>query len=271
MKSFDFKGKTAIITGASSGMGKSLSLRLIREYGVTVYGIARGEEGLARVKEELGELGSLFIPYPMDVTSKDSFEKLRSELENAGQSVDILINGAGILPKFASFSKMSAQDIKRVMDVNFFASVYSCTEIMKIMKKGSVVVNISSASALCPFGGVSGYTASKSALSAFTAALSQERRDISVLCVMPGFVKTNIMQNQGASQKDLKLINRFSSDLEKTTGKMIRKIKRRKKRIVLGLDGHLMSALYRIAPKSAPKIITWVLKKTGLELFEDIV
>ncbi|MBO5287097.1 MAG: SDR family oxidoreductase [Clostridia bacterium] len=270
MKRLDFNNKAIIITGASSGIGKSLAITLINKHNARVYGVSRGKEGLDAVRQELGEKGDRFIPYPMDVSCKDSWAELRKKLENDGVSVDILINGAGILPKFASLERTSIDDFEQVIKTNFLSCVYSCKEIMPLIPTGGCVVNIASASALCPFAGVSSYTASKVALQRFSEALAQERRDISVLCVLPGFVKTNIMKNQNANKEDLKLIRLFSSDLEKTTRKLLRKIKGRKRRIVLGFDGHLMSLLYRLFPSLAPKIISRVLKKSGMKLFEDI-
>ena len=70
------------------------------------------------------------------------------------------------------------------------------------------------------------------------------------------------------NDKEAKLIKLFSADCSKVVGKILRKVRRRKKRIVTGLDGHFMSGLYRLFPNFAPKFISWFLRKSGLDLFK---
>ncbi|MBO4983759.1 MAG: SDR family NAD(P)-dependent oxidoreductase [Clostridia bacterium] len=268
MKKFDYNNKIAIVTGATSGIGYEIARTLIQKYNCKVYGIARSVKKLEHLREELGPHN--FLCCTMDVSDRCSWEKLRVYFETQNEHPDILINCAGILPKFASVNNTSIENIEKAMDVNFMSCVYSCKIIMPIMNKGGMVVNVSSASALCSFGGISAYSASKSALLRFSEALSCEQKDLSVSCVMPGFVKTDIMKEQGATKKDEKLIGKVSADPQKTVKKLLWRTGKRKKRIVLGFDGHIMSIMYRLFPRLAPKLFTRVIKKSRLEIFKEI-
>lgn len=265
MKRIDYHNKNVIITGASSGIGKEIARELIENYGCTVYGIARNE---ARLNEAKNLLGEKFIPYSMDVSVKENWFNFSDFLKNSGISVDILINCAGILPKFAKIENTEIEEYEKALSINYLSQVYACKLILPIMNKGGAIINVASASALCPFSLVSGYTASKSASYHFTQSIAREIKDISVCCVLCGFVKTDIMKNQEMNEKEAKLIRLFSSDCHKTVKKILRRVKRRKKRIVTGFDGHFMSGLYRLFPNFAPKFISWFLKKSGLDLFK---
>lgn len=265
MKRIDYHNKTVIITGASSGIGKELASMLISKYGCTVYGIARNEN---RLNEAKNLLGDKFIPYSMDVSVKENWLNFADFLKNGEVCVDILINCAGILPKFATFENTEIEQYEKAVSINYLSQVYACKLILPIMNKGGAIVNVASASALCPFSLVSGYTASKSASYHFTQSIAREIKDISVSCVLCGFVKTDIMKNQEMNDKEAKLIKLFSADCSKVVGKILRKVRRRKKRIVTGFDGHFMSGLYRLFPNFAPKFISWFLRKSGLDLFK---
>lgn len=267
MKKLNYKEITVLITGASSGIGKSLAMRLIQKYGARVIGAARSWEKLQLVKNELGEK---YIPYSLDVTNKSAWGELYSYLEANKIKIDLLINCAGILPEFKSFEKTSIEEYEGVLNVNTLAPAYAIKALSPLINKGGAVVNIASASALCPFGGVSTYTASKSALDNFTQALGCEYNDISFSSVLPGFVRTEIMKNQEISTREAKIIRAFSADPNKTARKILRRVSKRKARIIVGKDAHLLSLLYKLFPKKAPRLITWFLKKSGLELFKQI-
>lgn len=268
MKKFDFNNKIALITGVSSGIGYEIANVLIKKYGCTVYGVARNVKKLEALREEFG--AENFKCCAMDVTDMKSWEKLALFFETIDTSLDILVNCAGLLPEFASIENTDIENIKTVMDTNFMSCVYSCKILMKHMNKGGCIINVSSAAALCSFAGIGAYSASKSALESFSQSLAQECKTVSLSCVMPGFVKTDIMKNQNMNEKDKRVVDLFSADVKKTSKKLLRKVKRRKKRIVLGLDAHLMSVISRVFPNFAPKLFSWVIKKSGLNLFKNI-
>ncbi len=266
---YDFTNRTVIITGASSGIGKEIATRLVTRFNATVYGIARRAELLDKMAEELGER---FIPTPFDATDKDAWIELAKALDSEGIAVDALINCAGILPRFSSVENSSSEALIDAMSINFMAQVYATEAMLPIIKKSTqgAVISFSSSSALCPFAGVSAYCASKSASKAYFECMAQENKQIYVATVMNGFVKTDIMKNQGASEKDARLFLKVCAPLDKTVNKIMRKIRKRKSRIVVGADAHLMSFMYRHFPRITPKLISKILKKTKLEIFKDI-
>ncbi len=266
---YNLNEKTVILTGASSGIGKEIAKRLVENHSCTVYGIARRERELCDLGAELGEK---FIPTPMDISIKQGWYDLASSLNDKGIIVDTLINCAGVLPKFASVEKSNSQDAENAIKVNFLSQVWATEALLTIIKKSTqgAIISFSSSSALCPFAGVSAYCASKSASRAYFECMARENKEIYVASVMNGFVKTDIMKNQSATERETKIFNKVCADLDKAVTKILRKIKRRKSRIVIGADAHMMSALYRLFPKAGPKIITAVLKKTKFQLFKDI-
>ena len=266
---YDFTNKTVVLTGASSGIGKEIAKRLITKFGATVYGVARRGEILEAIKNELGER---FIPTPFDATDKGAWSELAKRFDSEGVTVDTLINCAGALPKFASVENSSSESLEWIMQINFMAQVYATEALLPIIKKSTqgAVISFASSSALCPFAGVSAYCASKSASKMYFECMACENKDIYVSSVMTGFVKTDIMKNQGASEKDTRLFSKVCAPLDKTVNKIMRRIRRGKVRIIVGADAHMMNFMYRNFPRFTSKLISKILKKTNLEIFSQI-
>ena len=269
MNKYFNKHTTIIVTGASSGIGKCLAEILINTYGAKVIGIGRNEDKLAGVKSILGDN---FTPYKMDVSSKEEWENLSTYLKAENIPVNALINCAGVLPKFSKFNKSVSFEAKSVMDTNFFSIVYSSEIFIPILKNANnpIVINVLSSSALCPFAGVSLYTASKSAGTRFSECLGFENKDILVSTVMPGFTKTDVMRNQNATDKERGIIDKISASPTKVASKILKRASSGKKRIIIGFDAHLMNLLYKFFPRTAPRLIGWFLRKTKMKLFEEI-
>ena len=262
--------KNVIITGASSGFGKILATTLVKKYRCKVIGIARTQSKLESLKQELGDN---FSYYPFDVSDQTKWEELAKLLNQKGEIIDILINNAGILPPFSTFDKYSADEVINVMNINFFATVYAVKALENILKKSaySAIINISSSAALCTVCGTGAYSASKSALKSFTESLILENKNRYVAIVCPGFAKTDIFRSQKKlSEKENSLLSLVCSSPEKIVRKLIKKITRKRKRIVLGFDAKLMDFFARIFPRLTPRIIGWVLKKSGISLFENV-
>lgn len=266
---YDFRNKIVALTGASSGIGRELATHLVTCFNCRVYGIARRENILNEMRTSLGEL---FIPCPFDVAVKENWTEFSKSLENDGVRVDILINCAGILPEFSSTLTAGSDAAEKALSINFLSQVYAAEAMLPIIKKSTqgALISFASSSALCPFAGVGAYCASKSASQRYFECLAAENSDIYVATVLNGFVKTDIMKNQHASERDIKIFSAVCADLDKTVNKLMRRFKRRKKRIIVGFDAHVMNLLYKLFPNAGPKIITKILKKSGLEIFSKI-
>ena len=268
MKKFELSGKTAIVTGASSGIGKTLCF-LLKENGVKkIIGAARSEEKLNAVKKELGDV---FIPFVTDVSLRAEWQKLRDFVLSENCGADIIINCAGVLPKFSDFKNCRDGDVETITAINYFSIVYSAEYILPVLRESGdgLMINVASSSALCPFGKVSLYSASKAAAERFSECLSCEEKTVSVVTVLPGFTKTDVMRNQIMTEKDLKLVNKISAPLDKTCRKILKKAIKRKKRIITGLDAELMNLGYGLMPAKTPRIITETLEKSSIDAFGD--
>lgn len=271
MKKYDFTNKTAVITGASSGIGYNLTKLLIEKYNVKVIGIARNEERLKNLQNENEKTKSNFTYKPFDVSILENWQNFYNYLNESDIQPDILINCAGILPKFKKFEDTSIDDLLSVININFLAQVYSTKILLPLIKrsKNPLIINVSSSASLCTFGGISMYSASKSALKSFTESLICEEK-IKVVSVMPGVTKTNIFSMQSKDEKALNIVDKIAKSPEKVANKIIKKVRRNKKRIIIGFDAKLMNFFYKLFPNLTPKIITKFLKNSKYKIFEDM-
>lgn len=269
-------GKTAIVTGASGGIGAGIAKTLITEHGCTVIGIARNEKKMLQFIDELGdEYKDKFSYMLFDVSSKENWESFSDELVSNGTKIDILINNAGILPRFTRFDKYTYEEIDAAMNINFYSAVYSVKSLLPLLLESDepAIVNIDSAAALMTLAGTTIYSASKAALKGFTEGLREEfKGKIYVGLVCPGFTKTNIFRNQKAddNQNEQKLMNMISTDCDKMVKRIMRGIRRKTKLQVHGTDAHFMSTFDRAMPVGGSALFSSAMRMTHAQIFEDI-
>ena len=265
MSKYRFDGAFAVISGASSGIGREIASILCKKYGCTVIGLARNEERLRNTADAIGER---FIPFICDVTSERDRENLLRFIAENGYKPDILINNAGILPPFSHFSPEKTEELERVMEVNFHSHVKMCAAFLPLLLKSErgAIVNVASSAALATLPGTSAYSASKSALLAFTESLSLEyAKSLFVAAVCPGMTATELFKSHEGSS----LIDKFAPSAEKAAKKIVRRLRRGRKKIVTGADAHAMSGLHRIFGRSALKLFSLFIKSTKLPIFKD--
>ncbi len=191
----DLQNAVAVVTGASSGLGRSFSQALV-ERGARVFGLARREEKLQEVR---GDLGEAFRPLSCDVRDEAQVERAFEEVQEAAGRLDILINNAG-LGQFGPVDELSLEAWDVQMETNL-RGVFLCTRaavpFMKAQNEetnfGGHVVNIASIAGLVSNPEMSAYNASKSGVRGFSKAIMKELRDdgIKVSCVYPGSVDTS--------------------------------------------------------------------------------
>lgn len=270
-------GKTVVVTGASGGMGAGIAGTLIKKHNCTVIGVARSEPKMLKFIEELGEEYAKQFSYKLfDVSQKENWESFAKELEENGTSVDILINNAGILPKFKRFDRYSYEEIDRAMDINFYSCVYSIKTMLPIIlrSKTPAVINIDSSAALMTLAGTSMYSASKAALKGFTEALRVEfagKMYVGLVC--PGFTKTDIFRGQGAegsSDKGQKAMDMISTDCDKMVKMIMFGIEHQRPMMVHGFDAHSMSIFNRLMPVQGSKLFSGVMKMSKMDLFKEV-
>lgn len=267
--------KTVIISGASSGIGKGIVKSLINDHCCNVIGIARNEDKMKALVEELGDKASYFSYKLFDVSERAKWEEFVKELEEKNVCPDILINNAGILPKFDKFGHYSIEYIEKAMNINFYASVYSIHAMLPLLLKSenAAVINVASSAALCSLAGTSVYSASKAALKSLTDAIREEYRGkLYVGLVCPGFTKTNIFRDQKETknERSQKALNMVSTACETMVKDIMNGIWRKRSDMVFGIDAHLMDVGNKLFGVFTSKISSKVMEISGLELFADV-
>ncbi|MEG0546937.1 MAG: SDR family NAD(P)-dependent oxidoreductase [Oscillospiraceae bacterium] len=272
MKTSWLNNKTVIITGASSGIGREITLSLIRDYNCNVVGVARSELKMAALIEELGDLSDKFSYRLFDVAQNKNWESFAKYLEESSINPDILINDAGILPRFARFEKYTIEEAENAMKINFFSCVYAVHSMLPIImrSKSPAIINVDSSAALMSLAGTSMYSASKAALKAFTEALREECRGkcyVAIIC--PGFTKTSIFRNQNKEGAD-KAFEMIATPCDKMVKKIMRGIKSKRRLMVFGKDAILMNYFGRLMPVKGSKLFSKAMEISKLPLFDDI-
>ena len=266
--------KTVIITGASAGIGKGITEALIRKHNCKVIGIARSQEKTEKFVEELGKDAANFSYKLFDVSVKENWIEFAEYLEENNIQPDVLINNAGILPKFNKTQNYSIEEIERVMNINFYSAIYSIKALLPALLKSDspAIINVASSAALMALAGTSTYSASKAALKSFTESLREDLRGkcyVSVIC--PGFTKTDIFRNQGENTaKGEKMINAISTDCDKMVNMIVNGIETKKELMIFGFDATFMKIFGRITPVTGGRLFSSVMKLSKLPLFDDV-
>ena len=204
----DLKGKTAVVTGGTKGIGRAIAESLINA-GVNVSLSARHEREIERAVAELndarrGRAAGFFCDVRDDAQVKAFFAQT---VEQFG-GVDILVNNAGI-GMFESVESMSAEDFRAVIETNVCGVFYCCHEAIPLMKQrgGGYIINISSLAGTNAHPRMAAYNASKFGLNGFSEALMQEVRydNIKVSYIMPGSVNTEFGGDEPSDEKNWQL------------------------------------------------------------------
>ena len=265
--------QTVILSGASSGIGKELVKRLICVYGAKIIGIARTEEKLRALQNELGEYADSFSYRAFDVTDKTAWLNLRAKLERENIKPILLLNNAGVFPPLSKLSKLNEETFLKTMETNFLSVVRAVEAISPCLcgteKTKPAIVNVCSSAALCTLAGTAAYSASKAALKAYSEALQLEEKGKKYVGIIyPGTTATELFradQNvQGSAMQTIAM------SPEKMVKKIAKRILKRKKRSVIGLDAKLMSVTARLMPKTGPAIICKVMKSSKSKAFTDV-
>jgi short-subunit dehydrogenase len=187
-----FHGRGALVTGASSGIGRALALRLARE-GARVALVARRAEALAALADEIRAGGGEALALPCDVADRRQAEAAAARAAEALSGVDLLVNNAGY-GGHRRFLDWDVDDIERMLRVNFLGSVYFTKVLLPAMvERGSgAVVFVASVAGKIASPDESAYAASKFAMVGLASALAAEVEDagVHVMTVCPGVIDT---------------------------------------------------------------------------------
>jgi 3-oxoacyl-[acyl-carrier protein] reductase len=196
------KGRSAIVTGGTRGIGRSIAERLLRE-GASVTICGRSAESAARAADELKPLGSV-IGCAADVTDPGQVATLFDAADRAFGRLDILVNNAG-QAVFRKVGDMTPEDWHRNIDLNLNGPFYCSREALsRFGGKGGFIVNISSLAGKNAFTGGAAYNASKAGLNLFGEAMMLDHRydNVRVTSIMPGSVDTEFSSRPGKRDGD---------------------------------------------------------------------
>jgi short-subunit dehydrogenase len=254
------KDKVVVVTGAGSGMGRELTLELVRR-GAKVAAVDLREETLEQTQTLAQGLGGKVATFVMDITDPTAVQELPGLVEAELGSADALINNAGIIQPFVKVNELDLDAAHRVMNVNFDGPLMLIKAFLPglIAKPEAHLLNVSSMGAYAPVPGQSVYGASKAAIKLLTEGLRSELKPtgVGVTLVFPGAIATNIAENSGMVIPE----GAAENSKQKTTPAdvaaraMVDAIEKNQPRVVIGSDAKFMDMLSRLNPVKAADVI----------------
>ncbi|MEN9901600.1 MAG: beta-ketoacyl-ACP reductase [Pseudomonadota bacterium] len=200
----------ALVTGASRGIGRAIAMELTRQ-GMTVIGTATSESGAASITEAIKAAGGAGWGAALDVRDAAGVDTLLADIEaKTGAAITVLVNNAGITRDTLAM-RMKDEDWDDVLDTNLKSVFRMCRAVMRGMMKARTgrIVNITSVVGHAGNPGQANYCAAKAGVSGMTRSLARElgSRGITVNCVAPGFIDTDMTKALDDSQKAMLLGN----------------------------------------------------------------
>lgn len=198
-----FLNQKVIVTGASRGLGRAITLAFLKA-GATVIGIYGSNSETANAfAQECAQFGDRLQLHQCDVTDNRQVEDLFRQVEDEFDAIDILINNAGIR-RDGLLALMDSKDWQQVIDVNLTGTFHMSKQAVLLMMKHKYgrIINITSPVAHLGFAGQANYAASKAGQIGMTRSLAREtaRKKITVNCVSPGFIATDLLDDLSAEQ-----------------------------------------------------------------------
>jgi len=249
-----------IITGASSGIG----LAIAKEYAkrnTNLVLAARSLEALDEIAGKLSNSNNNIITVKADVSKENDCKQIVEKTIEAFGRIDVLINNAGISMR-ACFVETDIKVIHRVMDVNFWGTVY-CTKYAMpyLLKSGGSVVGVSSIAGYKGLPGRTGYSASKFAMHGFLEALRIEnlKKGVHVMVACPGFTESNIrnvaLSKDGSQQGESPRDENKMMGADEVARRIVRGIDKRKRSLIMSREGKLTVLLSRFFPKMTDNMV----------------
>lgn len=243
------RDRVAVVTGASSGIGRATAIALADE-GMDLVLADLDEDGLEATASAARSRGRRAFCVPTDVSSTDQLRRLKVvALERAG-GVHVVFNNAGIV-RFGAAIHMSDEDFRRVIDVNMWGVIEGCRIFGPYLaeQREGHIVNTASVCGLVGLPGCASYVASKFAVVGFSEALRWEiaPAGVGVTVVCPGMVKTNIARNVEFGEQVREVMDQHGGSPEALAQRIIGAIKRDQPRVLFGAAPHVAWTLRRIS------------------------
>jgi short-subunit dehydrogenase len=261
-----FENKVVVVTGGTDGIGKALVAEFL-ERGAEVSTCARTAEKLETLENEF--FGKSLFTMVADVSKEEDCKNFIEATIQKFNGIDILINNAGISMR-GMFQETSLETLRRVMDINFWGTVY-CTKfaLNSILKNKGTIVGMSSVAGYRGLPGRSGYSASKFAVNGWLEALRTELLEtgVNVMWVCPGFTKSNI--RNAALNKDAKpqgespLEEEKLMSAEECAQHIVKAISKRKRTLILTFTGKETVYMNKFFPSLTDKLTRKFFFKNG--------
>ncbi len=271
----DFKNKVAAITGAGSGMGRSLAV-LLASRGCHVAVSDINEAGLAETVKLLNGSGVKVTSQKLDVSNKDAVFAWADQVVKDHGKVNLIFNNAGVALGSA-VDGGSYEDLEWIMNINFWGVVHGTKAFLPYLKDAGEghIINTSSVFGLMAVPSQSAYNASKFAVRGFTEALRQElemqKVNVSATSVHPGGIKTNIaraarmdtsVNKLGLSTNSTKKFEKlFKTTADEAAAVIIRGVEKNDRRILIGKDAVAIDLMVRFFPSAYQKLVSMSSKR----------
>jgi NAD(P)-dependent dehydrogenase (short-subunit alcohol dehydrogenase family) len=253
----DFTNKVVVITGAGSGIGRSLALSLA-EQGAQLALSDIDTSTLADTAGRCEKIGAKAVPFQLDVAQRSAVYAHAEDVVSEFGGVNLVFNNAGVA-LWADVADIDWDDFEWLMGINFWGVAHGTKAFLPhlIASGDGHVVNVSSVFGLVGIPSQSAYNAAKFAVRGFTEALRQEvraaRHPVGVTCVHPGGVKTNIAGHahglpDGADPESLgRAFHMIAlTHPDSAARAILRGVKKNKPRVLIGLDAHVLDAVPRV-------------------------
>ncbi|MCH7892886.1 MAG: SDR family oxidoreductase [Proteobacteria bacterium] len=190
--------RRVLITGAASGLGKSLALRFAAD-GWRVAVCDLDEDRLSQTAEEIDRGGGTCMYLRADVTSEQDIEQLAESVSDHWGGLDVLVNNAGIAIAGRT-DETSMEEWRRIFEVNFFGVLRTTQAMLPLIAQGGHIINVASFAGIAAAPGLVAYNTTKAAVISFSESLRAELvdREIGVSVACPAFFKTRLMETSGA-------------------------------------------------------------------------
>jgi short-subunit dehydrogenase len=261
-----FHDKVAVVTGGSDGIGKAL-VQLLLSKGAKVATCGRNYDKLYQLKTS--HPGNDLFIFPADVSKETDCRKFIDETMQCFGRIDILINNAGISMR-AEVAETDLDTLKRVMDINFWGTVY-CSKyaLPHILSAKGSIVGVSSIAGFRGLPGRSGYSASKAAVNSFLEVLRTELLEsgVNVMWVCPGFTTSNIrnvaLNKEAQPQGETTMNEGEMMSAAECASHILHAIEKRKRTLVLTFTGKRAIFMNRFFPSLADKMVRKFFYKNG--------
>lgn len=269
----NLKGKIVVITGASSGIGKSLAIEFAKR-GANLVLAARQFVTLCEITQNLEDQYKIkAVAVQCDVSVEEDCEHLIKQTLSTFGRIDVLVNNAGISMR-ALFKDTDIKVLKTLMNVNFWGTVY-CTKyaLPEILKTQGSIVGVSSIAGHKGLPGRTGYSASKFAMNGFLDALRVENLNtgIHILTASPGFTASNIRNTalaaDGTQQGESTLHEEKMMTADEVAFAIVKGVEKRARTLVMTSQGRLTVFLNKFMPSLLDSLVYNTIAKEKHSLF----